>query len=244
MQAIILAGGFGTRLQSIVKNGPKPMATIDKKPFLAYILQYLQQQGFKSCIISVGYLQEKIISYFGDIYLGMKISYAIEDEPLGTGGAILNALKHCNKLQPVFVLNGDSFLKINYRNLLNFHIEQKSQITIALKAMENCSRYGLVEINQEKNIVKFDEKKPQQKSGLINGGIYVFDPKIFAEFSLMKKFSFEKDFLEQKIDKIDLKGFVNHEYFIDIGIPEDYQKAQNELPKIIKNKALFLPIYC
>lgn len=240
MQAIILAGGFGTRLQSVVKDVPKPMADIAGKPFLAYLLQYLQEYGFTDCCISVGYKQEKIIEYFGDNYLGIKISYACEDTPLGTGGAIVNSLKNCDQAKPVVVLNGDSFLKIDYKKLADFHHKENSQITMVLREMEDCSRYGVVEIDEKNHIKNFAEKNPTLKNGLINGGIYLINPKVFTQFSLPNSFSFEKDFLSQYLADFEIKGFISNEYFIDIGIPQDYEKAQKELPQIIKNKALFL----
>lgn len=248
MQAIILAGGFGTRLQSVVKDVPKPLADIDGKPFLAYLLRYLWQYGFTDCCISVGHLQEKIIAYFGDNYSGMKISYAREETPLGTGGAVINSLKYCDNTKPVFILNGDSFLKIDYKKLREFYNEEKPQIAMVLRKMEDCSRYGSVEIDKENSVKNFSEKKSDAGPGLINGGIYMLDPKIFSQFNLEKNFSFEKDFLMKYLKSIDIKGFVSEEYFIDIGIPDDYQKAQSELPSLSfvrkqeeeKNKALFL----
>ena len=117
MQAIILAGGFGTRLQQVVKDVPKPMADISGKPFLAHLLTNLQNQGFKKIVISVGYLKEKISEYFGDSYLGMEIFYAVEEKPLGTGGAIINSLKFIDSKKPFVVLNGDTFLQVNYKKV-------------------------------------------------------------------------------------------------------------------------------
>jgi len=236
-QAIILAGGFGTRLQSIVKEVPKPMADISGKPFLVHLLSNLQNQGFKKIIISVGYLKEKIINFFGNSYLGMEISYAIETNPLGTGGAIVNSLNYINKNEPVFIINGDSFLNIDYKKMFKNHREDFSMV---LRKMSNCSRYGVIEIDDNLYVKKFIEKSDQNISGLINAGIYLINPKIFNQFSLPEKFSFEIDFLVKNINKLKIYSFLSEDYFIDIGIPEDYQKAQIELPKIIKNKALIL----
>ncbi len=239
MQAIILAGGFGTRLQSVVKDIPKPMADINGKPFLHHLISYLKSFGFTDIVLSTQYLQEKISKYFGNNYLGINIKYAIENEPLGTGGAIINSLKYIDNTKPVVILNGDSFLKINYQKLIASHLQKNSDLTIVLRHMDNCSRYGLVVINDE-IITDFREKNGEQKSGLINGGIYILNPNLFNNFNLAKIFSFEKDFMAKYLDKLRPNSFISDDYFIDIGIPEDYKKAQIEIPRIIKNKALFL----
>lgn len=237
MQAIILAGGFGTRLQKVVKDVPKPLADISSKPFLAYLLQNLQNHGVKKIVISVGYLQEKIIEYFGDSYLGMDISYAREDKPLGTGGAIVNSLKFIDQNQPVLVLNGDSFLQVDYQKLF---ATQAKGLTMVLRKMDDCSRYGRVVFDENLVIKNFEEKSAEKKSGFINGGIYFLDPKIFEKYSLPEQFSFETEFLVKYLADLEPEAFEADGYFIDIGIPDDYEKAQNELPKLIKNKALFL----
>jgi len=240
MQAIILAGGFGTRLQSVVKDIPKPMANIGELPFLAYLFTYLKNYNITDIVLSVGYLHKKITDYFGNYYLGINIKYAIEKESLGTGGAIVNSLQFIDQNQPVIVLNGDTFLQIDYQKLVSFYDKSNSDLTIVLRNVEDSSRYGSVEIDDKNLIVNFIEKNIQQKSGYINGGIYILNPKIFSNYNLAKKFSFEQDFLCEHTASIKPSGFVSKDYFIDIGIPEDYKKAANELPKIIKNKALFL----
>lgn len=242
MQAIILAGGFGTRLQEVVKDVPKPMAKIGNLPFLSYLFTCLKKHQITDVVLSVGYLSEKIIDYFGNSYLGINIKYAVENQPLGTGGAILNSLVHIDNSQPVIILNGDTFLEVDYQQLIAFHSDKKADLTIALRHLDDCSRYGTVKINDEGSIVNFLEKQQNQSGqpGLINGGIYVLNPKILANYQLAKQFSFEQDFLGKYFNQIKAFGFAANSYFIDIGIPQDYQKAQNELPKIIKNKALFL----
>ncbi len=244
MQAIILAGGFGTRLQSVVKDVPKPMADIKNLPFLSYLFTYLKNHNITDVVLSVGYLQQKIVDYFGNSYLGINIKYAIEIEPLGTGGAIVNSLKFVDQNQPVIVLNGDTFLQIDYKKLINFYVQKESDLTIVLRHLKDCGRYGSVKIDDKNHIVSFVEKNVKQdyanESNLINGGIYVINPKLFAKYNLAKSFSFEQEFLSPNLKKINPSGFVVNDYFIDIGIPEDYQRAIDELPKIIKNKALFL----
>jgi len=240
MQAIILAGGFGTRLQSIIKDVPKPMADIDAMPFLCYIFLYLKKYNITDVVLSVHYLREKIINYFGDSYLGINIKYAIEEEPLGTGGAILNSLKYINQDKQVVILNGDTFLQIDYQELINFHNKNNADLTMVLRDLEDVSRYGSVEINNYKQIINFIEKNTEKRSGFINGGIYLLNPKIFSKYNLSTKFSFEQDFLSKHLDSINSYAFISKDYFIDIGIPTDYQKAIIEIPQILKNKALFL----
>ena len=242
MQARILAGGFGTRLKEVVKDVPKPLADIAGKPFLAYLLQNLRNHGVKKVVISVGYLQEKIVEYFSDNYLGMSVSYAREDKPLGTGGAIINSLKFIDQNQPVLVLNGDSFLQVDYQKLFAAH---KKNLTMVLRKMDDCSRYGRV-VFDENFVIKNFEEKPLDKLGMtssegfINGGIYLLDPKIFKRFSVPEAFSFESDFLAKELSWLEPQAFTAEGYFIDIGIPEDYARAQKELSNFIKNKALFL----
>jgi D,D-heptose 1,7-bisphosphate phosphatase len=240
MQAIILAGGFGTRLQTIVKNTPKPMAPIDNRPFLFYLLSYLKKCGFKEVILSVGYLKEQIKESFGNEFFGLNIKYAFENEPLGTGGAIINSLEYVKTNEPLFVLNGDTFLELDYKKLIAHHNKRKSDFTIALNQMNDCSRYGMVKIDKHDVIVEFEEKSPQKQKGLINGGIYVINPKIFSNYNLEKRFSFETDFLTKFTRELKINAYKNECYFIDIGIPEDYHRAQKEIPAIVKNKALFL----
>ena len=238
-QAIILAGGFGTRLQKVVKDNPKPMAPIQNRPFLFYLLSYLKKNKFTDIVISVGYLKEQIIEYFGDNFLGMNISYAIEEKPLGTGGAIINSLQNIDQSQPVVVLNGDTFIEIDYDELLENHDRSEKIITIALKNIENSSRYGFVEI-QNGIICSFKEKSLTPQSGYINSGVYVIDPAIFTQHTFEKKFSFETDFLVKCTKILQINTFKADNYFIDIGIPEDYQRSQAEIPQIARNKALFL----
>jgi len=240
MQAIILAGGFGTRLQNLVSDVPKPMANIDNRPFLFYLVSKLHKQNFKKIIFSVHYLKEKIIEYFGNNYLGIEINYAIENEPLGTGGAILNSLKYANPNEPVFILNGDSFFNINYKLMMDWHLKKNSDLTIALKSMKNPNRYGLVEFDNNGVITNFKEKSKDAKFGFINAGIYILRPNILEKIDLPNKFSFENDFMRKYLKKISINAFKTEDYFIDIGIPEDYVKAQTEIPTLTKNKALFL----
>jgi len=223
-EAVILAGGFGTRLQTVVKDIPKPMASVNGKPFLSYILDFCIQQGVIKVILAVGYKHKVIQDFFGNNYKGLSIGYAIENEPLGTGGGIKNALIHCVTRQ-VLVLNGDSFLEMDVKEMYAKHSAYNSKFTLALKPMKNFDRYGAVETNQNHEVVAFKEKE-YQKEGLINAGIYILDKEAFDQLTLPDKFSFETDFLVPYLKKWQFRGFIAEGMFIDIGIPEDYEKAQ------------------
>ncbi|OEW37506.1 MULTISPECIES: D-glycero-D-manno-heptose 1-phosphate guanosyltransferase [Campylobacter] len=214
MQAIILCGGLGTRLKSVIKDIPKPMAPINDKPFLEFIFEYLKKQDIKEIILAVSYKYEVIQEYFKDEFLGIKIKYSIEKEPLGTGGAIKEALKFIKN--EAYVLNGDTFFNINLSRLKL----EKSKICLVLKQMNDFDRYGTVNVNEQGFVISFEEKIFKNQ-GLINGGIYLLTKDIFNEFDLEKKFSFE-EFLEENYEKLKAKAHIFDDYFMDIGVPEDY----------------------
>lgn len=197
------------------------MAPINGKPFLHYIFKELQHQNIKNVVLSVGHLREVIQDFFCSTYLGIDIQYAIEHEPLGTGGGIKNGFSFVG--DDAFVLNGDTFFDIDLSKLKN----EKSDISIALKPMFNFDRYGTVELNDEDRIISFHEKK-YYEHGLINGGIYYFKRSLFDKIETSKKFSFEKDILEKHLNDLQIQGTVFDNYFIDIGIPEDYNKAKED----------------
>jgi D-glycero-alpha-D-manno-heptose 1-phosphate guanylyltransferase len=227
-EVIILAGGLGTRLKGVISDIPKPMAPIGSFPFLCFLFKYLKQYNVNKVILAVGYKYENIELYFGNSYLGISITYAIENEPLGTGGAIANALNYA-KNNNVFLLNGDTFFAVNLNHLYQLHIKTEAQLTLSLKPMCNFKRYGTVEVNHTK-IITFNEKKPLEK-GLINGGVYVLNKSLFEQTNLPQKFSFETDIMENGVSKWNMQAYISNGYFIDIGIPEDYEKAQSELPE-------------
>lgn len=229
MNAIILAGGFGTRLRDVVKDIPKPMAPVAGKPFLAWVLEYCASQGITQAILAVGYLHERIQDYFGEEYSGIQLKYSVENEPMGTGGGISKAMGMLEASAPAFVLNGDTMFKVDLKVMMDSFTENINGVLLALKPMTDFERYGAVLLDDDQRIVSFLEKK-YTPEGLINGGVYLLCPKtldIPELLSLNKgKFSFETDFLSQTSFGIEKKGFISNGYFIDIGIPEDYSKAQ------------------
>lgn len=221
-EAIILAGGMGTRLQSVVRDVPKPMADVNGRPFLAYLLDYLANQGIGRVVLSVGYRHESIISFFGNSFAGMDLSYAIETEPLGTGGAIIKSLPFVSS-EDVFILNGDSFFPICLDDFYLFHRVTNSLFSIALKQIDDASRYGRVELNGKGCITGFAEKQ-EGVAGLINAGLYLTRVSSLTSCSLPEKYSLEKDYMERFYLNGKFFGKQFEAFFIDIGIPEDYLK--------------------
>jgi len=227
--AIILAGGFGTRLQAVVNDLPKPMAPVNGQPFLNYQLNYLKHYGVKKIILSVGYLSEKIKGYYGSNFNGLEIDYVVEESPLGTGGGIRLALEKC-KDELAFVLNGDSFFDVDLEKFYSQHAKQNAQVSLALRKVTDAGRYGTIEKNADNKIVSFKEKSGNTKEGIINGGVYIIDKKIYLSSTPANtNFSIEKDFFEKQLNALNIYGFEFEGYFIDIGIPEDYTKAQHDL---------------
>lgn len=222
MEAIVLAGGLGTRLRSVVSNLPKPMAPIEDKPFLEYILRYLQKNGITRVVLSVGYKWETIKAYFGDKFENIELVYSIEDEPLGTGGAIKKAIDEIQDDQ-AYIINGDTFFDVD----LNKLTLEENKLMLSLKQMEDFDRYGCVESNDSNFITSFTEKG-YRKIGNINGGIYLASKDIFEKYTIEEKFSFE-EFMQTNFETLNAKVEIFDSYFIDIGIPEDYEKAQSEI---------------
>ena len=227
MEAIILAGGLGTRLRSAVPDLPKCMAPINGVPFISYLIDNLINEGVTNFIFSLGYKSELFISLLEEKLPMKNYLIVIEDEPLGTGGAIKLACKKA-KDENVIALNGDSLFKVILKELMQFHLEKKSSWTLALKPMQNFERYGSVEIDAVQKINSFKEKQFITK-GCINGGVYAIEVASFLQKSLEDKFSMEQDYLEKYSGEGNFYGFIQEGYFIDIGIPEDFVRAQIEL---------------
>ena len=230
-EAVFLAGGFGTRLQSVVKDVPKPMADINGKPFLHYLINYYAKQGINHIVLSVGYLYETVQNYFDSKYGEVKISYAIEDTPLGTGGAINKSLE-LTTTDNVFVANGDTMFMVDLQQISGFHIEHKAEMTLVVREVEDVSRYGSVKLDDENRIVGFSEKNMDSGKGFINGGVYLINKSFFNRFDFPEKFSIEKDFFEKEYKTAAFFGKPCNNYFIDIGIPEDYVRSQKEFVKL------------
>ncbi len=226
-EAIILAGGLGTRLRDAVPELPKCMAPINGKPFISIVINYLQNQGIEHFIFSLGYKSEAFTNYLAEILPEGTYSIVVENEPLGTGGAIRFACSAVTT-SDVLVVNGDSIFKNKLSEQSKLHFEKNAHCTLALKPMENFDRYGAVELNEDHHIALFNEKQFVAK-GLINGGVYLLNVQAYLDENLPEKFSFETDYLQQFFRTRNIIGIEQNGYFIDIGIPEDYLRAQTEL---------------
>ncbi|GKU27279.1 nucleoside-diphosphate-sugar pyrophosphorylase [Clostridium folliculivorans] len=224
MQGLILAGGLGTRLRSIVSDRPKPMADVNGVPFLTFLIHKLVKASVNNIVLAVGYKSEVIECYFGDgRNLDSSISYSIEKELLGTGGAIANAKKLLVE-DEILILNGDTFFDIDLKNMLEFHRGNKSPFTMALRKVDDSSRYGSVEFDSSFKIKNFIEKGVKSNSSYINGGIYIINKEIIMAMKEDIAFSLEKETIPDLLKQDMLYAFLSDDYFIDIGIPEDYIK--------------------
>ena len=225
-EAIILAGGFGTRLQSVVNDVPKPMAPVCGRPFLAYVMESLRRAGIEHIILSVGYRSEVIMDYFGHQYSGIPITYCVEKEPLGTGGGIRLAAEYM-QTESTFILNGDTYFDVDFGEIKSFHQANNFELSIALREVADTDRYGAVKLH-ESRITGFTEKGNGSSAGYINGGIYLANKTLLETIPLHVKYSFEVELLQSKFEQFSFGGCPQNGYFIDIGIPEDYKRANVE----------------
>lgn len=228
-EAIILAGGLGTRLRSSVPDLPKCMAPVAGKPFISYVIAYYKRQGIEKFIFSLGYMHVLIEDFLKQELNDAEYVTTIEAEPLGTGGAIYQG---CLKASSnyILILNGDTFFEVDVKSLSAFHKEKNADCTLCLKEMWNTDRYGVVETSSEGRIISFKEKKFYERS-VINGGVYAMNISSFLNEKFPEKFSFEKDYFERYYMEKKIFGLKQNGYFIDIGIPEDYEKAQLDFKK-------------
>jgi D-glycero-alpha-D-manno-heptose 1-phosphate guanylyltransferase len=229
--AIILAGGLGTRLKKVVQDLPKPMALIRGRPFLEYQMDFWISQGVTKFILSVGYLKQTIIDHFGDSYLTASIDYIVEDEPLGTGGALLLASQGLK--ETFLLLNGDTFFEVDLNNLIAFHKKQQSELTLSLFKSNQLGRYMGVDLEDNGEILSL-QSGGNELTLLANGGVYLVNPSALKRLNYKPytKSSLENDLLPKFISLGGgLYGFESSGKFIDIGVPEDYYRAQ----KILKD---------
>lgn len=225
MEAIILAGGFGTRLRQVVPDMPKPMAPIAGRPFLDILLSTLAHKGFTRIVLSLGFMSDKIIQHFGDNYLGMSLVHEVESQPLGTGGAVRTALMHC-MTDHVFIFNGDTYLDVEVDELERMWQENGNPV-IVVREVQDTVRFGRVEICNGQ-INSFLEKG-NPGPGLINAGCYVLPKNVLSDFPPGQPFSLETEFFSKYLQRIRFDSFITRGRFIDIGMPDDYALAQTEL---------------
>lgn len=230
MQAILLAGGMGTRLQSVVNDRPKPMALVGGKPFMEYVVHGLSSYGIRNIIFAVGYKGSMVEEYFGNgSEFGIKVSYAYEEELLGTAGAIKNAGRFITE-ESFFVLNADTFYQLDYTRLLRVRQENQLDMTLVLRRVEDVSRYGEAVLDGAR-LTGFNEKSSKVHPGTINGGVYLLRQALLADIPT-GRVSLENEMIPHWMESgRRLGGIVNDGYFIDIGVPEDYFKFQEDVEK-------------
>jgi D-glycero-alpha-D-manno-heptose 1-phosphate guanylyltransferase len=226
LKAIVLCGGLGTRLGDLTRDLPKPLLEVAGNPFLTYVLDQLVITPVEEIILAVGFQWQKIQIKIGNQWRGVKVSYSIEEQALGTGGAIKRALAQF-ELTEAIVVNGDTLLKMNAALLVNFAQKMHADICIALKMIPDTGRFGTVEVNRSGQIIAFKEKGGSSR-GLINSGVYFVKASAFRHITDIA-FSFENDILTKNLSCLAIYGVSTHAYFIDMGVPEDFSRAQNDL---------------
>ncbi len=230
--AILLAGGLGTRLRKMVKDVPKPMAEVKGRPFLEYLFDFLISYKVKKVVLSVGYKKEIIIGYFGDKYRELEITYAVEDFPLGTGGAVKNSLKFIDdNSKSFFIINADTILGIDLENFSKLNKENCENATISIFRADQADRFGKIDFDKKGVVINFcREKCNVQDWG--NGGFYSFKNKGKLELvlnSLDGYFSFENEAIPRLVMERDVNVYRTSGPFLDIGVPDDYLIAEKEV---------------
>lgn len=224
VDAIVLAGGQGTRLKGVLGDVPKTLAPINGVPFLKILLDQLDQAHiFKNVILSLGFQASRILDFVGEnSFKTFNLKSVTESKPLGTGGALKLALSQATS-NPVMVLNGDTYIETHFDELLKFHFQKKSKLTMTLASVSNASRYGRVKIGKNSEILEFSEKSDDSQAGLINAGVILFDPDLFEDIRKNEFLSFERDIIPKNLSQA--FGYVTHGRFIDIGTPESFNQS-------------------
>ncbi len=226
--AIVLAGGLGTRLRSVVSDVPKPMSPINWRPFLEYQLDYWIAQGIREFVLSVGYRNEIIRGHFGECYRGAEIRYAVEDEPMGTGGGLLLAASKLAAHQSFLVLNGDTFFEVQLESLKKFHFQHHAMWTFSLFRTDDTTRYMGLGIAENGEVASIRARVCEGVNVLANGGVYLVDRRALAACGVPagQRASLEDDILVELLGKKGgLFGCECKGRFIDIGVPTDYFRA-------------------
>lgn len=224
MVAVVLAGGLGSRLRPVVMDRPKVLAEVGGRPFLAYILDQLDQAGMREVVLCTGYLAEAIWRTFGDSYKSLTLEYSKEMQPLGTGGALRQALPYCLS-DPILVLNGDSFIDADLAGYLEWFYENALEAAMLLTMVPDASRFGRVVVRQDGLITRFEEKSGHHDAGLINAGIYILRKEIILSIPEGEFYSLERQLFPQLIGRT-IHGYLSMDRFIDIGTPESYILAE------------------
>lgn len=225
-EAVILAGGLGTRLRSLVADRPKPMAPVGGRPFLELLLDSLARKGLRRVVLSVGYRAAQIREHFGSRYGAIQLAYSEEDQPLGTGGALRLALTHCTG-DAVLVFNGDTFIDLDTEALMQLWHRTGEPLLVA-RQVADTRRYGRLEIDAEGHVLRFLDQG-SAGPGPINAGCYLIPRNLLDGWSAGSAFSLEREFLVEAVRQRRFRAFVSESLFIDIGVPDDYLRAQHLL---------------
>lgn len=225
LPAVLLVGGMGTRLRSVVSSAPKPLAMVGSRSFLELLILQLRSQGVTRIVMCTGYLADQIETQFGNGGdWGIAIEYSRESSPLGTGGAVKLAEQHVKDASDFLVMNGDSFLEIDLGQLLRFHHGHGGLVSMAVVGVPNAGRYGTVQLEADGRVTGFAEKAGREEAGLINAGVYVFKQAVL-QYVPERASSLERDVFPKLLSK-SVYALVQHGMFIDIGTPEEYGRAQ------------------
>lgn len=225
VKAVLLVGGLGSRLRSVLPSTPKALASVGNRSFLQLLVGQLRSQGIRRLVMCTGYLADQIENEFGDGHaLDVTIEYSKEEQPLGTAGAIRLAQHLLRDVPEFVVMNGDSFLEVDFRNLLDFHRDHQAVATIAVRRVGNACRYGTVHIDAKGRVIGFAEKTGSDVPGVVNGGVYIFNHALFQNIPELSG-SLERDVFPRLLDQ-GVYAHEQHGMFIDIGTPADYLRAQ------------------
>lgn len=223
----MLAGGQGTRLAAVSGGLPKPLVDVGGRPFIEYVLDELLNAGCERVVVTASFKWELLRAHLGTAYRGCRLDWSIEQQPLGTGGAIRQAFESFD-LAAAFVLNADTLFRVNLTDMAARHAACAAAVTIALREVPDVARYGEVIVDETGRIKQFSEKGRSGR-GLINGGIYLIDGRIWSRVPERGPFSFERDYLQRQVESESLYGYQAAGYFIDIGVPDDLQRARHDL---------------
>ena len=221
---VILAGGLGTRLRSVIGDSPKVLAPVHNRPFLAYLLEQIAQANIKQAVLCLGYRGNQVRSVFGDAYTGMRLVYSQESSPLGTAGALRLAMPLFQS-DPVLVMNGDSFCEVDFEAFWTWHLTRRADATLLLTQVPNMHRYGRVQVDEEGRVLAFEEKDGRSTLGWVNAGVYLINHRLVQAIPMSDAVSLEREVFPAWVGR-GLYGYPSQGRFLDIGTPEAYAMAE------------------
>lgn len=232
MRAVVLVGGFGTRLRPLTFTTPKPMLPVGNRPIIENLVTMLSQAGVSEVVLALGFKPEPFMAAFPDGHCaGVALHYAVEPEPLDTGGAIRFAAEHAGVDDTFVVVNGDVLTDLDVSRLIDFHRSTGAEATIHLTPVDDPSAYGVVELDDEGHVRRFVEKPAPgtSPSNLINAGTYVFEPSVLSRIPTGRKVSIERETFPMLVESGSLYALSTDDYWIDTGRPDTYRQANFDL---------------